>query len=76
MVRDRNRLFSGARPEENKVFMTRWFEDKSLSAGRTPWVRRPKTVGKTITVILPDAGERSLSAVLFEGVFDTLGVAA
>jgi cysteine synthase A len=38
--------------------------------------QQPEHQGKTLVVILPDSGERYLSSILFEGVFNEQGLVA
>jgi cysteine synthase A len=43
----------------------------AAAAAAVRLAREPEMKGKTIVVVLPDAGERYLTSILFEGMFDS-----
>ena len=71
--------------EEAVLFARRLAREEGILAGiscgaatavAVRLAQRPENAGKTIVVILPDSGERYLSSILFEGLFDASGLAA
>ena len=46
----------------------------AATAAALRWAHKPDSAGKTIVVVLPDSGERYLSSILFEGLYDAAGL--
>jgi cysteine synthase A len=70
--------------EEAVLYAQRLAKEEGILAGiscgaavaaAVRYAKRPENSAKTIVVILPDSGERYLSSILFDGLFDEKGIA-
>lgn len=70
--------------EEAVLYAQRLAKEEGILAGiscgaavaaAVRYAKIPENSGKTIVVILPDSGERYLSSILFDGLFDDKGIA-
>jgi cysteine synthase A len=70
--------------EEAVLYAQRLAKEEGILAGiscgaavaaAVRYAKVPENSGKTIVVILPDSGERYLSSILFDGLFDDKGIA-
>jgi len=70
--------------EEAVLYAQRLAKEEGILAGiscgaavaaAVRYAKVPENSGKTIVVILPDSGERYLSSILFDGLFDEKGIA-
>lgn len=71
--------------EEAVAYARRLARDEGIIAGISSGAavaaairiaQRPESTNKTIVVVLPDSGERYLSSILFQGLFDEAGLPA
>ncbi|WP_036302534.1 cysteine synthase A [Methylotenera sp. L2L1] len=70
--------------EEAVLYAQRLAKEEGILAGiscgaavaaAVRYAKNPENSAKTIVVILPDSGERYLSSILFDGLFDDKGIA-
>jgi len=70
--------------EEAVLYAQRLAKEEGILAGiscgaavaaAVRYAKKPENSSKTIVVILPDSGERYLSSILFDGLFDDKGIA-